>query len=426
MTSAKKKDALKVLKILEDAGYEARLVGGCVRDTLLGLEPKDYDIATSARPEELLALFKATDVKTLLYGQEHGTITPLMPSGPVEVTSLREDVETHGRHAQVAFHTDFRTDACRRDFTINAMSQNRSGKVYDYFEGQKHLQEKRLVFVGDATTRIQEDYLRILRFFRFQARFGLKSNAATAKAIASNLIGLSIISHERVTHEIFEILRCETIMSTLHLMTKTGVFQFIFPPFDMLSTLARTTCLMRLDRLSKVPEEYRPQARIALVLMVMNISAKKEPAKLLELCAQTLIYFKIRLSKKDQRLILALVEACSHLMLVKSRCADALLFVDACEQKTEGLFLKAVVPFLKVYYANSPLRLHRLKKIIEFEAQFGGRRVSMPLDGKQLMQRLEISSGALVGEALKALRYSYLEGEWETAEDGIAWLMNKR
>ena len=161
------KDALKVLRSLEAAGYAARLAGGCVRDRLLGITPADYDIATGAEPGVVLQHFRTEGRTTVPTGIDHGTITVVMPSGPIEVTTLRKDVATDGRHAQVAFGKSFSDDAQRRDFTINAMFEDADGRIYDEAGGQADLQAKVLRFVGEASIRIREDYLRILRLFRF-------------------------------------------------------------------------------------------------------------------------------------------------------------------------------------------------------------------------------------------------------------------
>ncbi len=425
MISAKKRDALRLLEILEQAGYDARLVGGCVRDQLLGREPKDYDIASSATPEELLTLFKKRQIRTLVYGKEHGTITPIMASGPVEITTLREDVKTHGRHAEVAFHKDFKTDAARRDFTINAMSQDRRGHVFDYFEGKKHLREKRLVFVGEPVVRIQEDYLRILRFFRFQSRFGMRSNAQTLKAIAGQVTGLTQVSHERITSEIYEIFKSPLLAPTLNEMAKTGVLSFVFPGFQLLKLLERRQCLRLLENLACIPVACRSQARIAMLLAFSGLRRKCLTADKVSSLLSDLTEFKIRPSNKEQKLIMALLEALPLLPKVKARRAEYLLFVDASDQATEGMFMPVVVPFLEVFYARSSLRLRKIHKIVEAETHFGWRRKSLPIDGKGLMQGLQIAPGPLVGKVLETLRYAYLDGEWETADEALRWLMNK-
>ncbi|HEX7874819.1 MAG TPA: CCA tRNA nucleotidyltransferase, partial [Sphingobium sp.] len=154
-------------------GAEARFVGGAVRDSLLGIAVKDVDIATLHRPEEVMHRLKAAGIRAVPTGIAHGTVTAIIPSGPVEITTLRHDIATDGRHATVAFASDWQEDAARRDFTMNALyADPETGVLHDYFGGRGDLMAARVRFIGDARARIDEDHLRILRYFRFLARFG--------------------------------------------------------------------------------------------------------------------------------------------------------------------------------------------------------------------------------------------------------------
>ncbi len=403
----KKKEALQVLKILEDASYEARLVGGCVRDELLGLEPKDYDIACTASPEQMLTVFKKHHIRTLLHGKEHGTITVLMKSGPIEVTTLREDLKTDGRRAEVSFHNDFEIDACRRDFTINAMSQNAKGEIFDYFEGKKHLQEKRIAFVGNPTTRIREDYLRILRFFRFEARFSLHSDAQTLDAICKDLQGLSKVSHERITKELEGILQCEDLKETVEEMSKTGVLAFLFPEYGRLSEKDKNELKICFALFKDVQVEWRFQTRIAILFWFIKFNEwDRSPLKL---------------SNKDRNFIKHLLSAAELLPTLKEGVGHFLLFIDKFDIE-EHLFVKCVAKFLETVYAHDKTLLDKIKKLKSVEITFGARRKALPIEGKEVMTALGISPGPLVGEALQALRFAHLEGEWRTKEEALKWL----
>lgn len=192
--------------VLTEHGEQGRLVGGCVRDFLLGLEPKDLDIATTAPPDKVTDIFTERGFKVVPTGLQHGTVTIIVEGEPFEVTTLRKDVETDGRHAKVAFVTDWRTDAERRDFTFNAMSLSADGRVHDYFGGYDDLMAGRVRFVGDADRRITEDYLRILRYFRFRARFGATDDNEALDAVARHAGGLAQISVERVWMEMSKII----------------------------------------------------------------------------------------------------------------------------------------------------------------------------------------------------------------------------
>ena len=161
-----------LLAVLDRDGEEARVVGGAVRNTLIGAPPGDIDIATTALPREVMRRVEAAGFKAVPTGIEHGTVTVVAEGRPFEVTTLREDVETFGRHAKVAFGRDWRRDAERRDFTMNALSVSRDGTIYDYVGGLADITERRVRFIGEPSLRIAEDYLRILRFFRFHAAYG--------------------------------------------------------------------------------------------------------------------------------------------------------------------------------------------------------------------------------------------------------------
>ncbi|WP_448502058.1 CCA tRNA nucleotidyltransferase [Sphingomonas sp.] len=208
----------------------ARFVGGAVRDALLGTDAADVDIATRHRPEQVLDLLKATGIKAVPTGIAHGTITAVLPSGPVEVTTLRHDVATDGRHAQVAFTDDWRADAARRDFTINALYADPvNGKVYDYFDGLADLDARHVRFIGDPLERIAEDHLRILRFFRFLARFGDEPDAAALAACTARARDLMALSRERIADELLKLLVAREAVETLALMVDRGILLPVIP-----------------------------------------------------------------------------------------------------------------------------------------------------------------------------------------------------
>lgn len=196
-----------VMKLLNGDGEETRLVGGTVRDLALDAQPGDFDLATTALPAAAMARARAAGFQVVPTGLAHGTVTILADGRPIEVTTLREDIATDGRHAEVAFGRDFRADALRRDFTINALSIDLDGRVHDYAGGLADLAARRVRFIGDPHLRIREDYLRILRFFRFSARFGEGELDAEGFAAAiREREGLAILSRERVRAELLKLL----------------------------------------------------------------------------------------------------------------------------------------------------------------------------------------------------------------------------
>ncbi|MDO7842928.1 CCA tRNA nucleotidyltransferase [Sphingomonas immobilis] len=212
-----------------DAGH-VRLVGGAVRDTVLGIPVADIDLATDLAPEDVLKRLRAAGIKAVPTGLAHGTITAVLPEGPIEVTTLRRDVATDGRHATVAFTGDWREDAARRDFTINALyADPLTGEMFDYFGGRDDLAARRVRFIGDPLQRIAEDYLRILRFFRFHARFGAVVDAEGLAACAARANDLMALSRERIAAELLKLVVAPGAVPTLALMIDQGIFLPVLP-----------------------------------------------------------------------------------------------------------------------------------------------------------------------------------------------------
>jgi poly(A) polymerase/tRNA nucleotidyltransferase (CCA-adding enzyme) len=223
---------------LWDALPEARVVGGAVRDVLANRPVADIDLATPLPPEMVVKVLNATGIKVIPTGLAHGTVTAVVDGRGFEVTTLRRDVETDGRHAVVAFTADWQQDAARRDFTINAMSMTRDGTVFDYFDGMADLAAGRVRFVGDPATRIAEDYLRILRFFRFYARFGRAApEPETIAALQAGIPGLARLSAERVWHELRRILAAPDPGEAVRLMDRLGILAAVLPEAVAVSRL---------------------------------------------------------------------------------------------------------------------------------------------------------------------------------------------
>ena len=225
----------KVCSALTEAGFQALFVGGCVRNALLSAPVSDIDIATDARPEQVVELALEAGLKAIPTGIDHGTITVVSQGIPHEITTFRRDVETDGRRAVVAFSDKVEEDAARRDFTMNAIYAEPDGTVLDPLNGLPDLQARRVRFIGTAAHRIREDYLRSLRYFRFHAWYGDDEagfDPEALSAIASNLDGLASLSRERVGAELLKLLGAPDPAPSVAAMRSAGVLTQILPGAD--------------------------------------------------------------------------------------------------------------------------------------------------------------------------------------------------
>ena len=230
----------RLIGLLDRDGQEARVIGGAVRNALMRLPPGDFDVATTAPPDEVTRRAEAVGFKAIPTGIDHGTVTIVIEGKPFEVTTLREDVETFGRHAKVRFGRDWKRDAERRDFTMNALSVSADGAVHDYVGGLADLAARRVRFIGDAATRIAEDYLRILRFFRFHAIYG--EGAPDPAGLHAAIVargGLEQLSRERVRMELMKLLVAPRAGPALTVMAETGLLVQVLGGVPLLADFAR-------------------------------------------------------------------------------------------------------------------------------------------------------------------------------------------
>ena len=256
------RDGMAALIAALGAG-EARFVGGCVRDTLLGLPVADIDVATRHPPDRTLALLKAAGIRTVPTGLAHGTVTAVLPSGPVEVTTLRRDVATDGRHAVVAFAGEWRDDAARRDFTINALyADPLTGAVFDWHDGLADLAAGQVRFIGDPLRRIAEDHLRILRFFRFHARFGDAIDPAGLDACAARANDLMALSRERIAAELLKLLVARGAVAAVALMIGHGILRAVLPEIDAAGADRLATLAGRERQAGVAPDPIRRLAAL--------------------------------------------------------------------------------------------------------------------------------------------------------------------
>jgi|RhiMethySRZTD1v2_1073278.scaffolds.fasta_scaffold38690_4 poly(A) polymerase len=262
----------RILALLDSDGEEARVVGGAVRNALLHEPLGDIDIATTALPEEVVRRVEAAGCKAVPTGIEHGTITVVADGHPFEVTTLREDVETDGRRAKVVFGRDWRRDAERRDFSMNALFLGRDGTVHDYVGGLADIADRRVRFIGDAATRIAEDYLRILRFFRFHAAYGHGGlpDAAGLHACIMARAGLDTLSRERVRMEMLKLMLARHAVPALAVMAETGLIEMVLGGVPLLASLSN---LIKLEASLSLPPD--PARRLAALGVLVTEDAER-------------------------------------------------------------------------------------------------------------------------------------------------------
>jgi poly(A) polymerase len=269
----------RLLKALAADEGMTRYVGGAIRDGLLKHQVNDVDIATRIEPEEVVARLEAAKIKAIPTGIDHGTITAVSGGHPYEITTLRRDVSTDGRRATVAFTDDWKEDAARRDFTINALSADPvSGEIFDYFGGLADLETRHIRFIGDPLQRIAEDHLRILRFFRFHARFGQgPPDAAALDACTLRANDLMALSRERIADELIKLLGLPDPGSTVAVMLERGILKPVIPEIGEDAAKALTT-LIDYERAARIgPDGLR---RLAALLPRDSAIAESVAARL--------------------------------------------------------------------------------------------------------------------------------------------------
>ena len=299
----------RLLQVLDRDGEEARVVGGAVRNALLGEPIHEFDIATTAVPLEVMRRAAAAGFKPVPTGIEHGTITVVIDSRPFEVTTLREDVETFGRHAKVRFGRDWRADAERRDFTMNALSATADGVVHDYVGGLADLEARRVRFIGDAKQRIAEDYLRILRFFRFHAAYGrgLPDAAGLAACIAARA-GLAQLSRERVRMELLKLLLARHATPALAVMAESGL---------LVPVLGGVPDLAGFENMAKVEAAAGVQADAVQRLGALGARITEDAERLWQ---------RLRLSNAEHERLQSMAEAWWRVSPANDKDARALLY----------------------------------------------------------------------------------------------------
>jgi poly(A) polymerase len=273
-----------IFEIIFSVRGECRLVGGCVRDYLINKPPVDFDIATNLIPKTIIEIFKKNNVKVFPIGIEHGTVLVVINKLNFEITTLRKDVQCFGRHAEVQFTKDWKEDAARRDFTMNAMSITSNGELYDYFDGQKDLDQKKVKFVGNPAKRIKEDYLRILRYLRFLGSFDLSNiDQDSYKASMENIQSLELISKERIKRELIKLLASKFAKEVIIKLNNENILHHIGLPSIVVSN----------EQLQKI--DFKINDPLVNLAILCNLSTIQNKNKI------TLLKNNLQLSNKEYK-----------------------------------------------------------------------------------------------------------------------------
>ena len=389
----------RALQALNGDGEETRLVGGAVRDLILGLKAEDLDLATTARPDDVIRRAGAVGFKVATPGFSHGTVTLIMNGRTIETTTLREDVETDGRHAKVAFGRDFAADARRRDFTINALSLSQDGRVHDPVGGLDDLAAGKVRFIGDADARIREDTLRILRFFRFSARFGEGSpDAEGLSASIRNRFAIAGLSRERVRAETLKLLVAPHAGAVLRTMSQSGI----------LEQMVGFAWTARFDRAVAIESARGARADANLRLAALAVMIPEDAGRLRE---------RLRLSNAEAERIAQAAEVLTGLHGIVAAPSEeqlrVLLFVAGRQAARDGLFLAAADSGAS---PEDPAFAAGDRFLAEAPAP------QLPVGGSDLVAR-GVEEGPRVGEALQVFRRLWIEAGFPDDPDAVERLM---
>ncbi|MGE0650811.1 MAG: CCA tRNA nucleotidyltransferase [Alphaproteobacteria bacterium] len=390
-------------------GGAPRFVGGCVRDALCGLARLgDIDIATPAPPDQVMDLLAAAKIRAIPTGIAHGTVTAVVGPAHFEITTLRRDVRTYGRHADVVFTDDWREDAARRDFTINAMSLSETGELFDYFDGREDLAAGRVRFVGDPATRIREDVLRLLRFFRFHAYYGKGDPDPAALAAAAEAAHLAPgLSGERIWAELSRILMATDPAAALTLMESAGVLIHILPhrPDSGRRGIARLAALVALEGaegLAETPDAIRHLAAV----LDNDAGAAEATAERLKL-------------SRDARVRLARLVVAGTSIAADMEAAEArhVIYRDGAEPFRDGVLLSWAAELAEGRDAHSAR-----DAAVAYGALLEVARIfvppEFPLTGADAAAA-GLASGPAMGEALRAVEDWWLARDFRPGRDDL-------
>jgi len=397
----KKKQIKEIFNVLEKNYPKkktiALFVGGCVRKYLEKENIDDIDIATILTTDQLKECFKDTKMQLIETGIDHGSITIINGDYKFEITTLRKDIKTDGRHAEIELTDDWLEDSNRRDFSINAIYMDRYGKIFDPHLGRKDLKNKIIKFIGEPDKRINEDYLRILRFIRFSLQYNSLDDQTTTKAIKVNLNGVKNLSKERILMELFKIFKLENFENIVSKKDLMEIFSLIFPEFANIN---------RLKKWNLIKNEAKQSNEIILAILLISTNNNYE-------------YFchKYRTSNEIKNNLNNIHEA--FLIFKKDKN-----FFKKNLKKNIYLFSKKVLKYLSIinFLDNNKFSVkdtkNNLKEIDQIILP------KLPFDGQYLINR-GFDEGKKIGQVLKVLEKKWIENDFSLKEDAIKIILNK-
>ena len=392
--------AKQIFICFQNQNYKLKLVGGCVRKLITEEKIDDMDIAINIEPEKIKKVLVEQKIKFVETGITHGTITVLINDFKFEITSLRKDISTDGRHAKVEFTSNWEQDAQRRDFTINAIYSDISGEVYDPLNGIEDLKNGILKFIGDPNQRIQEDYLRILRYLRFYTQYNKNKfhDEITIKAIKRNLDGLVKISRERILGELFKMMKLNNF---------SKLFEDEFCRFVILSMLPQLRNYNRIKILNKISYKIKKQIDKILLLSILIVDETDN-------C--NFFLYKYQLSNEDKKRILFIKNSFKNYSKQYLYSKKNLLKLTYLSDKSSVIELLIFLIFV------NPEKISNIENLIDYIKE--KTIPEFPINGKFLKEEFNFLEGKQLGDALKKLEKQWIDDGFKIDKGNVKSLLN--
>ena len=392
--------AKQIFICFQNQNYKLKLVGGCVRKLITEEKIDDMDIAINIEPEKIKKVLVEQKIKFVETGITHGTITVLINDFKFEITSLRKDLSTDGRHAKVEFTSNWEQDAQRRDFTINAIYSDISGEVYDPLNGIEDLKNGIIKFIGDPNQRIQEDYLRILRYLRFYTQYNKNKfhDEITIKAIKRNLDGLAKISRERILEELFKMMKLNNF---------SKLFEDEFCRFIILSILPQLRNYNRIKILNKISYKIKKQIDKILLLSILIVDETDN-------C--NFFLYKYQLSNEDKKRILFIKNSFKNYSKQYLYCKKNLLKLTYLSDKSSVIELLIFLIFV------NPEKISNIENLIDYIKE--KTIPEFPINAKFLKEEFNFLEGKQLGDALKKLEKQWIDDGFKIDKRNVKSFLN--